>query len=526
MNDSAFRPGVIPGSAEPIAVICPATGEQVAAVPSRSAAEVRALVSTVRSAQPAWEAGGLAARVRRLRQLREWLWENERRLTDLLQAETGRPRQEAALETAVCADLITYFTRNAERWLRDQRPRPHNLLTVTKRLVMTRRPYPVVGIVSSWNFPLFLALCDAVPALLAGAAVVVKPSEFAPLAVRETVRGWREDLAAPEVFVEATGTGATGEAVVGAVDYVQFTGSVRTGRAVARLAAERLIPCSLELGGKDAMIVLADADLERAANAAVWGSMFNSGQVCVSVERLYVEDAVYEPFLDLVVHRVRELRSGSSAAHSTGATHDVGPIVTGDQLALVKAHVADAVARGAEIVMGGRAPEGPGTFYEPTVLTGVDHSMLCMREETFGPLLPVMKVSDVDEAVRLANDSELGLSATVWTGNRARGEAIARRLQTGAVNINDVFTNLFALPLPHTGWKNSGPGSRLGGAAALHKYCRSQAITSPRIAPRRELLWYPYLPRKQQALMRALRAITARGPQRFFPSSADEGGTR
>jgi acyl-CoA reductase-like NAD-dependent aldehyde dehydrogenase len=407
----------------------------------------------------------------------------------------------------VAIEALEYYRKRAERFLADSHPRPHDLLTASKKLTIAYRPYPVVGVICPWNFPILLALVDAMPALLAGAAVAIKPSELAPLAIREIVRGWREDVGAPGVLECLTGAGGTGAALVDEVDCIQFTGSTRTGKKIAQRAAERLIPYSLELGGKDAMIVLADADLERAANAAVWGGMTNSGQACTSVERVYVEAPVYEEFVELVAARVRGLRQ---RAEVKGFDADVGALSSEAQLAIVERHVSEALANGARALVGGNRAKLPGAFFEPTVLVDVEQSMSCMCEETFGPTLPLMKVQDVEEAIQLANDSSYGLSASVWTRDSVRGEQIARRLEVGAVNINDMFANIFTFPIPQGGWKESGVGARLGGAHGIRKYCRPQAVTATRLTPRSELLWYPYTPRKGKLFLRLTRFLLAR----------------
>ena len=321
------------------------------------------------------------------------------------------------------------------------------------------------------------------------------------------MRGWREDVGAPGVLECLTGAGGTGSALVDEADFIQFTGSTRTGRRIAQRAAERLIPYSLELGGKDAMIVLADADLERAANAAVWGGMFNSGQTCTSVERVFVEEPVYDEFVELVAGRVRRLRQGATGQRFDA---DVGSLSSQAQLAIVERHVSEALANGARAFVGGKRADAPGAFFEPTVLVDVDQSMSCMREETFGPTLPVMKVKDVEEAIRFANDSSYGLSASVWTRDRARGEQIAGRLEVGAVNVNDMFVNLSAIRIPQGGWKESGVGARLGGAHGIRKYCRPQSVTATRLAPRSELLWYPYTALKGKLFLRVTRFLFAR----------------
>jgi betaine-aldehyde dehydrogenase len=467
---------------------------------------VRAAVGRLRGNQPAWEALGPSGRGEWVGRLRDWLFDNDERVAELLQRETGKPWQEASLEVPFAIDLIEYYRKRAGKFLADSHPRPQDLLIASKKLTIAYRPYAVVGVICPWNNPVLLALADAVPALLAGAAVAVKPSELTPLTTGEIVRGWREEVGAPGVLECLTGAGGTGAALVEEADFIQFTGSTRTGRKIAQRAAERLIPYNLELGGKDAMIVLADADLERAANAAVWGAMFNSGQACTSVERVFVEDAVHDEFVALVAGRVRGLRQGADGKRFET---DIGSLSSQAQLAIVERHVSEALANGARALIGGKRADMPGAFFEPTVLVDVEPSMRCMREETFGPTLPVMKVNDVEEAIRLANDSSYGLSASVWTRNRARGEQIARRLEAGAVNVNDMFVNVFSLPIPQGGWKQSGVGARLGGAHGIRKYCRPQSITATRLTPRSELLWYPYTALKSKLFLRVTRFLFA-----------------
>lgn len=465
---------------------------------------VAAVIADLRVEQAGWAGLSPRARAAHLLKYRDWLLDNECRLAVMLQRETGKPWAEANLEIPYIVDAINYYARTAPGLLADRTPPRHGMIAATKRQLLVQRPYPVVGVITPWNFPLGLSLLDAVPALLAGAAVVVKPSEFTPLTVAAAVDGWKA-VGAPRVLECVTGAAETGAAVVDSVDYVQFTGSARTGRAIAHAAAERLIPCGLELGGKDAMIVLDDADVARAANAAVWGGMANSGQMCTSVERVYVQAGVCDEFVGLVVEKLKALRVGEDDQQFR---YDVGPLATEAQLVIVQQHVDDAVARGATVLTGGARVERTG-FFEPTILVDVDHTMLCMQRETFGPTLPIMKVRDDDEAVRLANDSDYGLSATVFCGNRTRAERVARRLDVGAVNINDVFGNLFTLSLPQGGWKQSGLGRR-NGADAVLKYVRPQAIVSARVQPDSEFIWYPYTAIRGAIVHRVGRLLGAR----------------
>lgn len=490
-----------------IAVHSPAHGGEVGRIPVLAEGEVAQLADRLRAAQPAWEDLGPAGRAEVLLRWADWMLDHERELGELVQQESGKAWGDASTEPTVSVQILKHYARHAAEYLAPRRVAPHDVTGRTRRLELRYRPYPLVGIITPWNGPLGAPVMDGVPALAAGAAVLSKPSEVAPLAWLEAVRGWREDVGGPEVLGCATGDGSTGAAVVDVVDMVMFTGSTRTGRHVAVRAAERLIPCGLELGGKDAMVVLADADLERASTAAVWGSMMNSGQLCISVERAYVEAPAYDEFVAKVTEKVAALRHGTDAPGAF--TRDVGAMATADQVRIVERHVEDALANGARVTVGGRRGEA-GLYFEPTVLADVDHSMICMREETFGPTIPIMRVADEEEAVRLANDSSYGLSASVWTGDEARGRRIAARLEAGSVDVNNALVHLFQFTLPQGGWKESGLGSRLGGAAGLLKYCRQQGVVSDRIALPKEPFWFPYGPRKNGAIARGARFLGAR----------------
>jgi len=487
-------------------VHCPANGRSVGSVPNTTAAEVQAVAAALRQAQPAWEDLGPDGRAIHLRAWRDWFLDNERRLGELVQAETGKTWNDASLEPMVVLDVINYFAKHAAEFLAPRKVAPHGPAGATKRLRLAFRPHPLVGLITPWNGPIGNPILDVVGALLAGAAVISKPSEFTPLSWAESVRGWREDIGAPPILACVTGDGTTGAAVVDEVDMIMFTGSARTGRKIAARAGERLIPCSLELGGKDAMIVLADADVDRAVSAAAWGSMLNAGQACISVERVYVEAAVYDEFVEKVTAKVTSLRVGMDQPGAFAS--EIGAIVTPAQLDIIDSHVRDAVSKGARVLTGGRRRDA-GLFYEPTVLVDVDHTMDCMRHETFGPTLPIMKVADEDEAIRLANDSTYGLSASVFTRDSARADRVAARLEAGAVNINNVLSNFFQLSLPMGGWKESGLGTRLGGANALLKFCRPQAQVSERLNLPAEPYWYPVSRRKATLQARFMRLLGA-----------------
>ncbi|MGV0852747.1 aldehyde dehydrogenase family protein [Mycolicibacterium phlei] len=496
-------PAAVAGRA--LAVHCPADGRRIGEVPDLGRDEIAAVCDDLRRAQPEWEALGPRGRSAHLLRWLDWLLDNERRLLELVQQETGKSWADASLEMSVAVDVINYFTANAEAFLADRKVKPAGVANRVRRLRVQVRPHQLVGLITPWNGPLGGPMMDVVGALVAGAAVVSKPSEVTPLAWAEAVRGWREEIGAPPVLAAVTGGGEAGAAVVDQVDMVMFTGSVRTGRAIAVRCAERLIPCSLELGGKDAMIVLADADLERAANAAVWGGMTNSGQACIGVERVYVEAPVYDRFVAMVTERVAALRQGMDAPGSF--TCDIGSMVTPAQVDIVEEHVKDAVAKGARILTGGHRT--PGNGFAPTVLVDVDHSMRCMREETFGPTLPIMKVADVDEAIALANDSDYGLSSSLFTRDRDRADRLSRRIEAGSVAINNAMVAAFQLPVPMGGWKNSGLGTRFGGAQGVLKYCRQQSVVEERFSLKSEPLWYPVVPWRSRLISRAVRLLGA-----------------
>lgn len=499
----------MPGPADrpDIAVVNPATGAVVGHVVDHEPAAVTAAVDGLRAHQSAWLQLGTAGRAQWLLRFQDWLLDNAEHLNDVIQSETGKTRFDTAIEVPAAVDLVRYWSRNAATFLADDHPGPHSPFGLAKRLIVTHRPYPVVGIITPWNLPLLNPCFDAFAALMAGAAVLVKPSEETPLSALELARGWAE-IGAPPVFTVLTGRGEAGRAVVEAVDFVQFTGSTATGRAIARACADTLTPHSLELGGKDPAIVLADADVQRAAAGITYGGMFNSGQVCIAVERVYVEAGIYDRFVASLLDEVARLRQGENGR---GFDVEVGAMATRAQCDIVQRHVDDAVGRGAQILMGGKA-SGDGAFFEPTVLAGVDHTMACLQEETFGPVLPLIKVADEEEAVRLANDSDYGLSATIWTGDRRRGERLARRLEVGTVNINDAFANMVSFAIPMGGWKRSGVGARFGGPAGIRKYCRTQAIVVPRgPQQKREPLWYPASRWRAGLVTVLMRAFDARG---------------
>ncbi len=487
-----------PRKQDVIQVRNPATLELVAEIPAVDEAGVREAVARGREAQAVWAAMTFTERGRLLRRFRDAIVDHRDRLAEVIAAETGKPRADIyGGELMYVCDAIGFWAKNAAAYLADQKITPH--LLKTKRVYSTYHPLGVVGIIGPWNFPFILTIGEALPALMAGNAVVIKPSEVTP---RSAMVG--AELAAeaglPEHLLQVIpGYGETGSYLVDYADMICFTGSVETGRKVAERAARRLIPVTLELGGKDPMIVLRDADLDRAANGCVWGALFNAGQVCMSVERVYVEAPVYDAFVSKVVEKVRRLRQGLSHQDV-----DIGPMTFPPQLEKVERHVQEARAKGATVLVGGRRnPNLPGLFYEPTVLTNVTHEMAIMREETFGPVIPIMKVADAEEALRLANDSPYGLTASIWTKDKERGQVLARRIEAGAVCVNDCLVNFAITEAPMGGVKHSGIGRRHG-AEGIRKFCQQRTVVVDRLATKSEINWYPSSPRRTALFRRLL----------------------
>ena len=487
----------------------PATGEVLAEIPCAGAEEVQAAVRRARAAQPAWQRLSVAKRITVLRKFQHSLRDRTREVAELICRESGKPTAEAiATEILVVLDAAEFCIRTAHRFMRDQ-PVPHgNLAMKSKRGVLAREPYGVIGIIAPWNYPFSTPAVETLAALAVGNAVVIKPSEFTPLAALELQKLMRLAGLDPDLLQVVVGEGLTGAALVeSGIDKLIFTGSVATGKRVAEMAARRLLPVVLELGGKDPMIVLPDVDLDVATSGALWGGFMNAGQTCLSVERCYVHRSIYEAFLRMMIDKIGRLRVGNGLDSEV----EMGPLIHARQLAVVEAHVDDAVRRGARLLAGGRRLIELGeNFYAPTLLADVTPEMRVIREETFGPILPVAPFDTEQEAIDLANDSEFGLAASVWTRDRKRGEAIARQIKAGTVMINDMISCFGISEAPHGGFKQSGIG-RTHGEMGMAEMVQVKYIDSDLLPNMKKVWWYGYGSQFQEQAQALVQALFGRG---------------
>ena len=481
------------------------TGELVCA----NAEDVAAAIQKARKAQPAWAATTMKERTAIVEKALKILLERQDEVIDTVVKETGKARTDAmSMEVFSVADQLCYYAKNAEKFLAPRKRKAHGLMGLMKQLRIVYKPLGVVGLITPWNGPFVLVMNQACQAILAGNTVVAKGSEVTPFSAKLAEDIFREAGLPEGVLQVLLGDGETGAAIVrGGVDKVSFTGSVATGKKVAVASAEQLIPCTLELGGNDAMIVCADADLDRAADGAWVGSCMNTGHYCCGTERIYVVEEVYDEFLKLVLEKGKALRQG--AEH--GWEEDIGAVFWDRQLAIIEAHVEDARAKGANILMGGRRhPDLPGLYYEPTVITDVDNSMDIMLLETFGPILCIQKVSSEEEALRLANDSEFGLNGNVWTQDKDKGYRMATAIDTGACSVNDMAMSYGIPAAPFGGKKNSGLG-QVNGKKGLRGYCHEMPIVIDRFGGKMQN-GYPYSAKDAEGMKKLMNFLWVKTP--------------
>jgi succinate-semialdehyde dehydrogenase/glutarate-semialdehyde dehydrogenase len=475
--------------------------EPIGELDCASREQVTAAVDRARSAQPEWAARGFAARAEYMYRMADLIIAQQHRIMETVIRETGKPRAEAlSMEVYASCDSLIFYAKRAKKFLRRETRKLHGALGLLKKAVIVYKPRGVIAVITPWNGPFVLSLNPTVQALMAGNTVVIKPSEVTPYSGALVADLFRE-AGLPEGVVQVVmGDGTTGADLIAAgPDKVSFTGSVATGRKVAVACGERLIPATLELGGKDAMVVCRDADLERAAAGALIGSCMNTGQYCCGTERIYVVEDVYEQFVGKVVAGAKQLRQSDDVDAA-----DVGATFWDRQLAIVEEHVREAVAMGARVEVGGqRNPALKGLYFEPTVLTNVTHDMKVMRDETFGPVVSIMKVRDEDEAIRLANASRYGLNGNVWTSDRRRGLELASRIETGAASVNDMAMSYGVNEVPFGGVKESGIGV-VNGPEGIRGYCHAMPIIMERFG-KGPVARYPYTAKTVRDLGQAMK---------------------
>jgi acyl-CoA reductase-like NAD-dependent aldehyde dehydrogenase len=495
--------GAPPGSRRLYRLTNPATLEPAGEFEAATPEDVQDALESARKAQPGWAELGFDERARYLYRALAALVERQDEFIEVILRETGKARSEAiAMEVLAGCDSLGFYAKRTGEILRARKRRMHGLLGLTKQVRIVYRPLGVVGIITSWNAPFILSLNPAVQALMAGNTVLLKPSELTPYSGK-LVGDLFEAAGLPKgVLKVLLGDGLTGAALTGAgVDKISFAGSVSSGREVAEACARQLIPCTLELGGKDPMIVCADANLDRAVNGALTGAFVDAGQIRWGTQRVYVVEDVYEEFTRKVVEKVAELRQGAEGEF------DVGAISCQEQLEVIHRQVEDARHKGGRVLAGGRRnPELSGLFYEPTVMVDVNHDMELMRDETFGPLLPIMCVRDEEEAIRLANDTRFGLSGNVWTRDKRKGCEIGERLETGGVCVNEVAITYGIQDVPFGGRKESGLG-QVNGEIGLRGYCHPLPIIVNRFGGKKVHGGFPYQRKNEDRLQRFMRLV-------------------
>lgn len=506
---SIYEPIASDDSRRHLQLRSPVTLEPAAELVCANGEDVAAAIARARAAQPAWAATSMKARAAIVERALGIVLEMQDEIIDTVVAETGKARTDAmSMEIFAVADSLCYYAKNAGRFLAPRKRRVHGLIGLMKQLRIVYKPLGVIGLITPWNGPFVLLMNQATQAILAGNTVVAKGSEVAPFSAYLAQTIFTRAGLPEGVLQVLLGDGETGAAIVrGGVDKVSFTGSVTTGRKVAQECASRLIPCTLELGGKDAMIVCADADLERAVDGAWLGSCMNSGHYCCGTERIYVVEQVYDEFLQRVLEQGKHLRQGQHH----GWDEDIGAIFWDRQLAIIEAQVEDARAKGASILMGGRRnPELAGLYYEPTVITGVDNRMDIMCEETFGPILCIQKVASEEEALALANDSEFGLNGNVWTRDKDKGYRLAAAIDTGSCSVNDMAMSYGIPAAPFGGRKQSGLG-QVNGKKGLRGYCHEMPIVIDRFGGKLQNA-YPYSAKSAEGMRKLMDFLWVKTP--------------
>ena len=506
---SIYEPMEQSGARRRLQLRSPITLEPTGDLTCANRDDVAKAIETAREAQSAWAARSFKDRAAIMQRAYELVVEKADLIMDTVVSETGKARTDAlSMEVFSVADALCYYAKHAESFLKPRTRKIHGVLGFTKKLHITYKPLGVVGLITPWNGPFVLVMNQACQAMLAGNAVVAKGSEVTPYSAKLAETIFLEAGVPEGVIQVLLGDGETGAAIVeGGVDKVSFTGSVATGRKVATACAQQLIPVTLELGGNDAMIVCADADLDRAAQGAWLGSCMNTGHYCCGTERIYVVDAVYDRFLEKVLAAGKDLKQGTEH----GFDESVGAVFWDRQMAIIERHVEDAREKGATIHVGGaRHPELSGLYFQPTVMTNVSNEMEIMREETFGPILCIQKVKDEAEAIRLANDSDYGLNGSVWTEDKSRGLSLALQIDTGACSVNDMAVSYGIPAAPFGGRKSSGVG-QVNGKKGLRGYCHEMPVVVEKRGGKMPNA-FPYTAKTAEGMMKFMQILWVKTP--------------
>ncbi len=506
---SSYEPLASTDSRRHLQLKSPVTLEPTGELVCASREDVAEAITRARQAQPAWAAMPVQERAAIVNRACKLVVEKADLIMDTVVSETGKARTDAmSMEVFSVADALCYYAKHAERWLKPQTRKIHGVLGFTKKLHISYKPLGVVGLITPWNGPFVLLANPACQALLAGNTVVAKGSEVTPWSAKLVETIFLEAGLPEGVLQVLLGDGETGSAIVdGGVDKVSFTGSVATGRKVAESCARQLIPVTLELGGNDAMIVCADADLDRAAQGAWLGSCMNTGHYCCGTERIYVVESVYDAFLEKVLAAGKDLKQGSEH----GFDESIGAVFWDRQMDIIERHVDDARTQGATIHMGGaRNPDLKGLYYQPTVITDLDENMEIMREETFGPILCIQKVRDEAQAIRLANDSDYGLNGNVWTEDKDRGLSLALQIDTGSCSVNDMAVSYGIPEAPFGGRKLSGVG-QVNGKKGMRGYCHEMPVIVEKRGGKMPNA-YPYTTKSAEGMIKFMQILWVKTP--------------
>ncbi len=474
---------------ETIKIKSPLTEELIKELPAHSSEDVQEAIGIARDIAPYWSGLSFKERIGYFKTVRKIFLEEKENIVDILHKETGKTKTDALVaEVLLSVGILKFYEDNAEEFLMDRKVKGFGI-SALKDLYVRNFPYGLVGVITSWNYPLLLTFSDAFPALMAGNCVLAKPSSLTPLTAL-MLDDIFERAGIPEgVYktIVCKGRSEATDTFIKGVDMIAFTGSTNVGIGIGKSCIEDLKPCTLELGGKDPMIVLEDAKLERAVNAAVFGSLMNTGQTCISIERIYVVDSVYDEFVTKVVEKTRSLTVGEDEDFNT----DVGSMTSEEQLNEVLEQIDDAVKKGARILFGGKRIGERGYFLEPAVIVDVNESMDIMTEETFGPVIAIRSVRDADEAIELANSSIYGLNGAIFTKDIEKGLKMAGEIESGSLCINDCLINYGIAELPFMGVKKSGIGVRHS-EAGIKRFCRSQSVVVDKMGLKNEVYWYPH----------------------------------